>query len=225
MVQPRDTQKQRVYAADGGWPGHSAAATKHLINGPKVDGTGSVTIEACQAYVDHVTSSAWFQSRWGRRRITVKHKVYGTATGYYGRMCLPPWSRTEATILHELAHALTVDQGYASHGPEFAGVLLTLVRYQVGTEAATAYRAALREARARYNLTAVPSPGTRTVVTRTSLAKAAREQASAPLSMAEVTRAADYITRAVKAGQLGAVGTQTRDSALATARALRKVYL
>lgn len=244
MTSPRDSQRQRLYSAEDRLHRNvSKAAQRFLVKGKKVEGTGNVHIEACQSYIDHVTTAAWFQSRWGRRHLTARHKVYGRATAsHYGNhISLPPWSRNEGVILHEIAHHL-VSNLYADHGPEFAGVLLTLVRYQMGADAAKDLRESYKKHRVRYNLKAVPKPGTvKTVVPRTQIEAAAkrrqrevaaRERQEQDANRARLHRertshhgrkvAAASIRECVKAGMLGPVGSATRKQALATARALEK---
>ena len=218
---PRDSQRQRVYDSEK-WSGQSPAAVRLLDNGSKVRTTGNVSIEACQEYVDFVCSAAWFQSRWGRKRIKVGHKVYGDATWDGWDISVPPWARSEDVLLHEMAHALTPDR-YAAHGPEFVGVMLTLVRYAVSREAAQTYRANLRAKRARVSYAAVPSPGTRTVVPRHKAAAEQRAAARKPLPASRAAEIESLLQRAIKAGQLGAVGSAERKAALATARGLRRI--
>lgn len=156
----RDTQRQKLYDAEdilkaGVW--QSKAALRLLDNGLKVKSTGNVSIEACQAYVDWVTARAWFQRRWGQRHILVQHKVYGSATGGEGRMALPPWSRNEVVILHEITHSL-VPSSAASHGPEFAATFLFLVDRVLGSEAKAALLEEFRKRKIRRAPSAVPAP-------------------------------------------------------------------
>jgi putative metallohydrolase (TIGR04338 family) len=177
----RDTQRQKLYDAENMvTSGPSPTATRLLVNGPKVPTTGSVSIEACQAYVNHVTGAAWFQSRWGRVTCEVRHKSSGHPTGGYGVMCLPPFGRTEPTILHELAHVM-VPAGAAWHGPEFAAIYLTLVRYAIGKDACSALRSAFRAKRVRVASAAVPAPGSHAVVTRTAVVTERRAAAARQL--------------------------------------------
>lgn len=160
----RDTQKSRVYAAEDVLRGRaSATARRLLLDTPRVPSTGSVTIEACQQYVDHLTQSAWFQRRWGYRHYRVRHKAYGKATCSYGSVIsVPPWARDESVLLHEVAHGLVGGQ-CADHGPEFAGVLLALVEHRMGKDAATMLRAAYKDKRVRQNRKALPTPDERRV--------------------------------------------------------------
>lgn len=231
----RDNQRQRLYDAERACfevttkPAPSKAGIKFLHDGPKVRTTGNVSMEACQSYLDHVSTAAWFQTRWGRRRFTAIHKVHGNATGGNGNVTLPPWGRNEWVILHEMAHTLVgCDGPHAVHGPEFAGVFLTLVRYQMGTAAAAALRAAFKAHRVRYSMSKVPSPGTREVKPRHEID---RQKVAARRSLAERNhreivgihrrrQAAETLRTLVKDGHFGPAGAAARKSALAAARGL-----
>lgn len=236
----RDTRKQKQYDAEGVIPHNSSpAAKRYLTSGKKVAGTGNVSIEACQAYVDHVTTSAWFQRRWGQRRIPVGHKTYGNATWDGHDISLPPWARDEATILHEIAHALVpryiqgTDQRPAAHGPEFSAILLTLVRYQVGAQAATDLRASYSKHRVKYRagLWAVPQP-TRTVRPRSDQEASERKAAKVRKEREEAAQerkwlsdrkyAAMVIRASVRNGDFGEPGSKARRQALAAARTMEQ---
>lgn len=247
MTRQRDSRRQKQYNAEKVLSRTaSAAAKRYLKDGSKVSSTGSVSIEACQSYVNHVTTSAWFQRRWGQRKIRVGHKVYGNATWDGRDISLPPWARAEDTILHEIAHALTPSRSRATsaapaaHGPEFAAILLTLVRYQIGTEAARTLRESYSQHGVKYRsgLWAVPEP-TKPVVPRIQQQQAAsriaakRRQAETEAQRQERDRhqrrlvgysarqeAATVLRANIKAGLFGPSGSKTRTHALATARLL-----
>lgn len=247
MNKPRDNQRQRLYNAERAFENSNAsrAALKYLANGKKVDSTGNVSIESCQSYIDYVLTSSWFQSRWGQKKMTAIHKTYGGATASNGwtgaRIALPPWARTEWVMLHEIAHHLTPNK-YAVHGPEFAGVLLTLVRYQMGVDRAKSLRESYKAHRVRYSLKAVPKARTATkVVPRTEVAaktrraereRAVREKQEREAALALRQRrlveytsrheAAESIRACVKAGMFGPSGSKPRVHALATARAMER---
>jgi hypothetical protein len=133
---------------------------------------------------------------------------------------MPLWSRCELITLHEVAHCLTPSR-HACHGPEFAGVMLALVRHQMGDEAGRALRAGFRSTRARVSAAAVPAP-TKTVVTAAAVKARRRVAASRPPDRMAASEAAAVLRRATKNGWFGASGSKSRSAALATARELEK---
>lgn len=136
----RDNQKSRVYAAE------DAAL--------EVFGS-AMTIEECQKEVDRITDLRGIRGRWGLRtlRVVATHGSGGRTDGYTIR--LGSRARTIEYLCHEVAHCLTPTK-YADHGPEFAGVLLHVVRQAMGKEAADALRASFKEHGVRHRLTAIP---------------------------------------------------------------------
>lgn len=155
---PWDMQKQRLYDAEY-FTQHSAAWTRIVVGGKKYS-TGNIHIDAINEYLDHLTAMAWFQRRWGPWDIEARHKAGGSAYGKQlrdgaGEIMLPVFARDEPVVLHEVAHCLT-PRHFASHGPEFAGVYLELIRYRVGKEAYDLVRSKFNEKpRVRYNRTAI----------------------------------------------------------------------
>jgi len=126
----------------------------------------------CKAYMEKVVSYEWFTARW---HISTPSWVEGNAPrvgdgrarrkACWDASCyeikLPHWARTEAVILHEMAHWIVdratvprednrgfwrpqYDTDHAAHGKEFAAVLLELVRLQLGAEATTALKKAYK---------------------------------------------------------------------------------
>ena len=173
--QHRDTQRSRLYKADDVLDGLrvSALAKRHLTDSVKHSALRVIrdgrmeplyypSVESAQDYVDAVLASAWFRRRWGHKRIPVQHSHgHGSAAWYDGSISLSVQHRRwEATILHEIAHILT-PHPYAHHGPEFAGVLLTLVKHVMGSEHAATLRESFKANRVRYAMTAVPEPSER----------------------------------------------------------------
>jgi putative metallohydrolase (TIGR04338 family) len=227
-VRARDNQRSRLYDAERNAVLVESETAKRLLhNGARVRTTGSVAIEACQAYVDYVTSAAWFQRRWGRRGLTVRHKAYGASTYGSGYVSLPPWGRTEWVILHEIAHSVT-GGNLAPHGPEFAAAYVALVKHMMGAESAKALRASMRQYRVR--VAAAPKPDTsRRIVTRTETRAKAARKAALPTAMAMLSDgaqrkcAAAVIRAQAKAGLFGPSGAKTRTQALATARTLERM--
>lgn len=136
----RDNQKSRLYAAE------DAAL--------EVFGT-QMTVEACQKEVDRITDLRGVRGRWGLRelRVVATNGRGGRTNGYEIR--LGSHAKTVPYICHEVAHCLTPSK-YADHGPEFAGVLLHVVRQAMGKEKADALRESFRKHGVRYSLKAIP---------------------------------------------------------------------
>lgn len=138
---PRDSQRARLYRAED-----------------EVDpGRRLPTVEKLQAYVDGVAGSDWFRSRWGDRAFEVRpgHGHRRATADANGVLQLPRWARTEVVVLHEVAHCLT-SVAFAAHGPEYAGVLLALVRRAVDPGTAQKLEDAFARQRVRWTLAAVP---------------------------------------------------------------------
>ena len=87
-----------------------------------------------------VLTNKWFQLHFCTEKVFVRKKEKGegrpVAHWQIRTMCLPKWSRNSVVILHELAHICNeADRhGYTSHGKEFAGIFLLLVKYFIGKE-------------------------------------------------------------------------------------------
>lgn len=164
-MRDRDTQRKKLYAAE--WASTrqqtvSKLAQKHLS-----------TIQGVEIYVHEVQRYAWFQRRWSQHMIQVE-RGRGTnalSSSWMNRIRVAKWGHTEHIVLHELAHILTPNR-YAAHGPEFAGVLLFLVRRMMGKEAAAELRAAFKAKGVRVSKVAVPKPS-RPVTPRRELRKRA----------------------------------------------------
>lgn len=250
---PRDNRRSRLYTAEAVLRNLrvSRAAAKYLLDTQPVagystrDADGNLrtakcpTVDAVQQYVDAVTAAAWFQSRWGQRRLMVRAGKGSHASGNHLTVSQPHrWS--EAVILHEIAHCLTGIR-YAAHGPEFAGVLLTLVKFQMGKPHADALRDAFRSNGVRYTLADVPAPARpvgpslaqrQAAERRAAKAAETREKAVRGREQAEATRrltgsakrqeSAASIRLLAKEGFFGPAGSKPRVHALATARLLEK---
>jgi putative metallohydrolase (TIGR04338 family) len=238
----RDNQRQRLYDAENVLHGRrvSAAAKKHLIDTEasrlwveRDPETGQQrparypSVAATQAYVDAVTSARWFRARWGNRAITVRANSGSNAMMGGNLINLAgDHRRSEAVILHEMAHALSPYSGVAPHGKEFAGILLTLVRQVMGREQSDELRAAFRTHKVRVSMAAVPSP-TRPVETRAQRAAKARakDNLGDRLGLSTDSQrkvAASVIRVQVRAGLFGQPGCKPRTHALATARLLEQ---
>lgn len=167
---PRDNQRARLYAAEQVLEGRrvSRYAAKHLIDTEPFSGRYGVKIpstKAIQAYVDDLTTSAWFVRRWGVRRIDYQNGrgSHATSGGFLGSPTITiaqEHRRTEAVILHEIAHCLAPWFDAQPHGPEFAAIYLTLVRGVMGAESGKDLSAAFADRRVKYRngLTIVPKP-------------------------------------------------------------------
>lgn len=173
-MKDRDNQKQRLYDAETPLKSLglvSKSAKKYLgVQTLKVhshqgrDDSGKLVDIYCaddeqlMKYVNSVLEAAWFQRRWGHRRLRLEHKARTWSWGGHGTISISRvHRRQEAVILHEIAHNLTA-YGNAGHGPEFAYIFLTLVRYQMGPEVYNQLRAGYRKYRVRTNVKAVPAP-------------------------------------------------------------------
>lgn len=109
------------------------------------------TVAHLQGYVDAVAACEWFEARWGPRRFEVRpgHGHRRATATRDGVLQLPRWARRELVVLHEMAHPLTAD-GVAPHGPEFAGILLALVRRAMGVGVAQSLEDAFALHRVRH---------------------------------------------------------------------------
>lgn len=142
MTRPRDSQRVRLYRAEG------------LVDA----GRRLPTVERMQAWVDGLAATEWFVARWGERSFEVRpgfgHRR-ATADHATGVLQMPKWARSELVLLHEIAHCLT-PMTFASHGPEYAGVLLALTRRGMGPGTAQRLEDAFAAERVRWTLAAVP---------------------------------------------------------------------
>jgi len=140
---PRDSQRARLYRAEG------------LVDA----GRRLPTVPRMQAWVDGLVATEWFVARWGERSIEVRpgfgHRR-ATADAASGVLQMPTWARSELVLLHEIAHCLT-PLTHASHGPEYAGVLLALARRGMGPGPAQRLEDAFAAERVRWTLAAVPA--------------------------------------------------------------------
>lgn len=140
-MRDRDTQRQRVYDAE-----NASGLNPWQQTIPNAD---------LQAWVDDVLDRRAIRSRWGVRKVRVElthgrgAHAEGSHTIRASRM-----GRNEYVMLHEIAHTLT--HGYAGHGPEYAGVLLFLVKTVMGREAHAALLASMRKYKVRRSNAAIP---------------------------------------------------------------------
>jgi putative metallohydrolase (TIGR04338 family) len=140
-ARPRDSQRARLYRAEG-----------------EVDaGRRLPTVERMQAWVDGLAGVDWFVARWGERSFEVRPGFgHRRATADANNVLqMPKWARAELVLLHEVAHCLTPST-CASHGAEYAGVLLALARRGMGPATAQGLEDAFARHRVRWTLSAVP---------------------------------------------------------------------
>jgi len=138
---PRDSQRARLYRAEG-----------------EVDpGRRLPTVERMQAWVDGLVATDWFVARWGARVFEVRPGFgHRRATADQdGVLQMPKWARSELVLLHEVAHCLT-PVTLASHGAEYAGILLALARRGMGPGTAQHLEDAFDRERVRWTLAEVP---------------------------------------------------------------------
>lgn len=142
---PRDSQRAKLYRAED------------EVN----PGRRLPTVDKLQAFVDDVAGSDWFLARWGPRTFEVRpgHGHRRATADANGVLQMPRWARAEVVVLHEMAHCLT-PVAFAAHGPEYAGVLLALVRRAVSPGTAQHLEDAFARHRVRWTPAAVPAvPG------------------------------------------------------------------
>ena len=141
-VAPRDSQRARLYRAEG-----------------EVDpGRRLPTVPLMQAYVEDLVGVDWFEARWGSRAFEVRpgHGHRRATADEHGVLQMPRWARTELVLLHEVAHCLTPGGG-PPHGPEYAGILVCLVRRRMGLGTAQTLEDAFVRQRVRWTPVDVPS--------------------------------------------------------------------
>lgn len=131
----RDSQRSKVYTAES------------------ILGRGRVfaNIGEVQRYVDKLVGSDWWRDRgWGRRPITVIERAAHArrSVAFYDSRRIEMSTRMldEATVLHELAHIVTMENG---HGPAFVASFMLLVRKRMGLDAYRTLRVSFRMSRVR----------------------------------------------------------------------------
>jgi putative metallohydrolase (TIGR04338 family) len=142
MTKPRDSQRSRVYTSD---------YALHEIT-PRLE-----TIAEINAFVAAVLNKAPIQRRYGdhlKGTITV-HDGRGRRAACGGRdyIKMPAWSRSQALVLHEVAHVIIQRRHgdrVAAHGREFCAVYLDLVRFGIGVEAHDALKGFFQANRVRF---------------------------------------------------------------------------
>ncbi len=150
----RDSQRSKLYEAEG-----------VLQNWPGAKSWGKSSVPAMQDYVDKLTNSAWWKRRGWESTFRGDHievrsgqgRRVAAALGDYA-ITLPLWARSEAVLLHEVAHIANVRKAQtffftedrAAHGWEFAAIEVELVHHMMGKDAADALKKSFREHKVRY---------------------------------------------------------------------------
>lgn len=137
----RDSQRSKVYRAES-----------VIISGAEERFRQVADI---QSYVDRLVGSAWFRRRWPRVGKVEVRPGYGArrALATFNIIKLPLWSRSQAVILHELAHVCvnyTDGFEYPAHGREFCSTFLALVRHELGDEAWRSLKDSFRRNRVKH---------------------------------------------------------------------------
>jgi putative metallohydrolase (TIGR04338 family) len=137
----RDNQRQRVYDAERATP---------MWDKDRID-----DIHALTKYVTKICKSAWFRRRFPTMGIVrVKDgRRCRKATGGWGTINMPRWSRTKIIVLHELSHAVqnaASPEPQAWHGREFCKIYLAFVKKWIGREAYDALKASFKEHGVKY---------------------------------------------------------------------------
>ncbi len=124
----RDFQRSRVYKAE--W---SVRFDHRKLN----------SLEECQAYVDEMRTDKSLTHFRRVPKIKVKSGRGSAMANFHlfegPSISLPPWARTEFTILHELAHFATPPRT-ADHGPVFAWIELQAIQRTFGKASADELR-------------------------------------------------------------------------------------
>ena len=140
-MRDRDTQRSRLYAAE-----EATGLNPWQQTIPNAD---------LQTWVDDVLDRRAIRSRWGVRQVRVE-LTHGRGAHAWGSGVIRASraGRNEYVLLHEIAHTLT--HGETAHGPEFAGVLLFLVKTVMGREAHATLLASMRKHKVRRSNAAIP---------------------------------------------------------------------
>jgi len=158
---PRDSQRKKVYRA--GW-----AVSEEISS--QFD-----NIHDLRDFVDKIFRSKWRKALW--RKHSLDERLHVQVMDGRGRrdacmkngwkrqyqIIFPRTSRSQLTILHEIAHVLieeifTIGRGQkvAYHGREFCAILLKLVRRWIGPDAARILKASFKKQKVKYTMSPLP---------------------------------------------------------------------
>ena len=149
----RDFQRSKVYAAE--------RKMKTWYNDAVISQLPTVEWNTFLIYVRDITMTSWWKSRFGRDyyHIVVRDgRAQRRATGGFGSIDMPRWSRSPIIICHELAHA--VGNWGDKHGPEFCERFLWIVYNQLGEEAYLDLRSCFISSGVKFNDTVIGPPKT-----------------------------------------------------------------
>ncbi len=161
-MSPRDTQRARVYDAEGLVRRMFDRADETGIRTVELHGSQITlpierrfaSVESVQHYADRVLALNWVRAQWVRSTapVTVRSRAGTTAAHYESEravLAVPlhtggtAWALRELVVLHELAHHLEPIVELAPHGPEFCTRYVDLVDGVIGPEAALVLRTTL----------------------------------------------------------------------------------
>lgn len=143
-VSRRDSQRGKVYAAE-------REAFRDLRMNTQL---GNLSVQSYQMIVDSITGSEFWAKLVARAekkpknvRVYFKTNPRSPATGSQILISLPPWARTIATLLHELAHSACCYD--TQHHWPFAAAHLELVKHYFGQQRYEALKASYKKHKVR----------------------------------------------------------------------------
>lgn len=152
MTRLRDSQRSKVYAAEGCFFPMPALRVRHGYYTEPVPVRKFQTQQEMRDFVHRVELSEFWQTRAcfaaRSRRVDVRFtgERRGRATYQHNRITHAAWTCYDEYVLHELAHLAVgvqpILQGEeAAHGPSFVRMLHDLIAEFMGQPAADAFRA------------------------------------------------------------------------------------
>lgn len=150
----RDTQRSRVYAAEGFVRTLFDRAAEHNSRAVEFFGTAITlppearfaSVASVQRYLEQVMALPAVARRWPdrgplrvrpRRGATAAH-YESVPSGNTGVIAVPEragWALRELVVLHEVAHHLCGGGGGPAHGPDFTATFCDLAAAVMGPEA------------------------------------------------------------------------------------------
>lgn len=151
---PVDSQKRKVYAAEG-----EAFAGYSQPNIGPANRPDLRSVMACDIWVNRQLRRKRLRDALHKLGVTIPSRIHinptGASAGGGGtKINAGKWARTEQVLLHELAHILNDYAGgwrdTSGHGREYARIYLTLVKYVLGTFWERRLRQAFRKHKVKY---------------------------------------------------------------------------